>query len=612
MPLNGSGTFNRLYTWVSDRINGVKITDSRMDAEFDGIATALSSALYKDGQQQNAANQNWGGFRLTNLGDATAASDALNRQTGDARYFQRAEAEQTVASASTIDISADGTRWHVTGTTGITTITAGNNRTKRLRFSDAVTLTHNGTSLICPGGDDLTVAAGDIVSIETDGSGNVRVIDVYDASTDPDESLVTTTATQTLTNKTVNLNANTLEGTAAEFDAACSDDDFLFASDLLDEDDFSSDSATKAPSQQSAAAYISSQIGVAAKNYVVNPGMRISQENGTASGTASGYYPVDQFVAGHSQDGTLTFEQVQGSTPGGSTHRIRMTVTSADASIAAGQFATLSHFLEGAKVDDLLFGTNIARQIVLRFGWKSPAGTYAVSLRNAAANRSFVREFTISGGEANTDTVQTVTFPGDTTGTWPTGTVRHSIIGWAFAVGSTYQTTADSWQAGNYFGTSSTSNGIGTGSAVFELFDVGLYADREATGVAPPFILTDYGEDLRACQRYFSTVGGDAVYGRIGGGYAASSTVGVVSVSYPVEMRTVPAFTLATAVGTFELEVAGATIQATSVAATGSATETTRKGAITVGVASGLTAGDGVFLRSRNSTAAKLRFNARL
>jgi hypothetical protein len=509
MPLNGSGTFTRLYTWVNDRINGVKITDSRMDAEFDGIATALSSAMYKDGQQTNAANQNWGGFRLTNLGDATAATDALNRQTGDARYFQRAEAEQTVASASTIDISADGTRWHVTGTTGITTITAGNNRTKRLRFSDAVTLTHNGTSLICPGGDDLTVAAGDIVSIETDGSGNVRVIDVYDASTDPDESLVTTTATQTLTNKTVNLSENTLEGTAAEFDAACSDDDFLFAGDVLDEDDFASDDPNRPPSQRSTRSHIAAQFAdplsqtAASKNYIINPGMRISQENGTSSSTADSYHPVDQFYLSQSQDGTLTVQQVVATTPGGSTHRLRLTVTSADTSIASGQYAAIGQQLEGAQVADFAMGTSSAKQRVLRFGWRSPAGTYAVALRNWDGSRSFVREFTIAGGEANTDTLQTLTFPGDTSGVWPTGNTLGAILTFTIAVGSTLQTTADAWQTGSYIGTSSTSNGIGTGSAVFELFDVGMYADPEATGVALPFILPDYGEDLRACQRYW-------------------------------------------------------------------------------------------------------------
>ena len=35
--------YTRLYNWVSDRDAGIPITASRMDAEFDGIATALNS-----------------------------------------------------------------------------------------------------------------------------------------------------------------------------------------------------------------------------------------------------------------------------------------------------------------------------------------------------------------------------------------------------------------------------------------------------------------------------------------------------------------------------------------------------------------------------------------
>lgn len=35
--------YNRLFNWVTDRDNGIPITASRMDAEFDGIATALNS-----------------------------------------------------------------------------------------------------------------------------------------------------------------------------------------------------------------------------------------------------------------------------------------------------------------------------------------------------------------------------------------------------------------------------------------------------------------------------------------------------------------------------------------------------------------------------------------
>ena len=163
-----------------------------------------------------------------------------------------------------------------------------------------------------------------------------------------------------------------------------------------------------------------------------------------------------------------------------------------------------------------------------------PAGTYAAVLQNAAAARSYVREFTISGAEINTDTVKTVTFPGDTSGTWPTTAVLGAYLYLTYATGSTYQTTADVWHGGNYLGTSSTTNGIGTISNVFQTGDLGLYADPDSTGVAPSFILPNYGEDLRNCQRYWSKA-----VGRILSGYWTSN-VGYSIYNFPVEMRVAP------------------------------------------------------------------------
>ena len=45
------GVFSRLYDWTTDRDNGVKILASRMDQEFDGMATGLSTCILKDGTQ---------------------------------------------------------------------------------------------------------------------------------------------------------------------------------------------------------------------------------------------------------------------------------------------------------------------------------------------------------------------------------------------------------------------------------------------------------------------------------------------------------------------------------------------------------------------------------
>lgn len=83
-------------------------------------------------------------------------------------------AEADVASATTCDIgaaSSDNVR--ITGTTTITglgTVAAGTRR--YVRFADALTLTHDGTSLILPGGANITTAANDRMIAVSLGSGN--------------------------------------------------------------------------------------------------------------------------------------------------------------------------------------------------------------------------------------------------------------------------------------------------------------------------------------------------------------------------------------------------------------------------------------------------------
>jgi hypothetical protein len=54
MPFS-SGTFSRVHDFTDDRDNGIRIQASRMDAEMDGIATGLSTALLKDGTQTATA-----------------------------------------------------------------------------------------------------------------------------------------------------------------------------------------------------------------------------------------------------------------------------------------------------------------------------------------------------------------------------------------------------------------------------------------------------------------------------------------------------------------------------------------------------------------------------
>lgn len=71
MPYNGSGVFNRLYSWVQDAANNINIVPTRHDDEDNGFATALSLCLTKDGQQIATANLPMGGFAHTGVANGT-------------------------------------------------------------------------------------------------------------------------------------------------------------------------------------------------------------------------------------------------------------------------------------------------------------------------------------------------------------------------------------------------------------------------------------------------------------------------------------------------------------------------------------------------------------
>jgi len=79
-----------------------------------------------------------------------------------------------ISSATTTDIgAATGNYVEVTGTTTITglgTVQAGTRRV--VRFTGALTLTYNATSLILPGNANISTAAGDVAEFLSLGSGN--------------------------------------------------------------------------------------------------------------------------------------------------------------------------------------------------------------------------------------------------------------------------------------------------------------------------------------------------------------------------------------------------------------------------------------------------------
>lgn len=265
-----------------------------------------------------------------------------------------------------------------------------------------------------------------------------------------------------------------------------------------------------------------SNIGVQKKNYIVNGAMAVSQEWGSTAVSATGSYPVDQFRITNVTDGAFSAQQVSAASASGSINRLRVTVTTADTAIAAGQYAKIDQIIEGYRVSDLGFGTGLNKTVTLKFGVRAPAGTYGVLFCNNAGNRCRVEEFTISAGEANTDVYKTITIQADTTGTWERGNLGGLCVHWCLTAGSTFQTTAGVWVTNNAFCTSNQFNFFGTVGNVFELFDVGLYDGS----TAPNFVVSDYLYELITCRRYCRRLGGDLGGDMMIQGYAPAAGYG--------------------------------------------------------------------------------------
>jgi hypothetical protein len=91
-----------------------------------------------------------------------------------------------VASAGTTNLGAVNSNLvRITGTTAITSFGTAANCTRLVRFAAALTLTHNATTLILPGGANITTAADDTMVVQSDGSGNWRVLSYHRASGQP-------------------------------------------------------------------------------------------------------------------------------------------------------------------------------------------------------------------------------------------------------------------------------------------------------------------------------------------------------------------------------------------------------------------------------------------
>ena len=270
------------------------------------------------------------------------------------------------------------------------------------------------------------------------------------------------------------------------------------------------------------------------RNKIINGAQVVDQRGlATEATPAHDQYLTDRWNAHLSQGSKYKVQQVTES-PVGFTNSLKVTSLSAYTPVAADYFL-INQYIEGYNMSDLGWGAVGAKTVTISF-WErsSVTGNYALALRQPC-NRAQNQSYTISS--ADTWEKKSLTFTGDTSGTWNTTNGQGMSVGFILGGGSNYEATSGSWGAGSHFRFNGATNLVSTNAATFYVTGVQL----EVGDVATDFEHRSYGDELARCQRYcYEHLLGANQYASImlGGYYNSSRIYG--SIKFPVTMRTAP------------------------------------------------------------------------
>lgn len=242
------------------------------------------------------------------------------------------------------------------------------------------------------------------------------------------------------------------------------------------------------------------------RNLIINGAMLVSQRATTKATLTDGYNCLDRVYTYKSHDGVVEESQSTDTPNSDFYNSLKHRVTTADTSIAATQYHSLSFRLEGNSVTQLGFGTSGAKKVTVSFWVKSSvAGAYGAALRNLASNR--FNQATMTINSADTWEKKSITYTGDTGGTWPKDNTQGFHFQLSMAMGTTYQgTSADTWVTNIDVAPSNQVNWLATVGNTFYL--TGLQIEEGDT--ATEFEHRSFAEELALCQRYYEQVGSGA------------------------------------------------------------------------------------------------------
>ena len=288
-----------------------------------------------------------------------------------------------------------------------------------------------------------------------------------------------------------------------------------------------------------------SQIG-GRRNIVINGAMQVAQRGTSATGLGGDgntYNTCDRWhLSCANTAGRFTMSQVA-DVHDGFANALKFDCTTADTSIAAGEFVILTQKFEGQDVQQFKKGSSDAESITVSFYVKGNASaTYALELFDNDNSRQASQLFSVT-----TDWTRVIkTFTPDTTGAFDDDNANSLELNiWLHAGSNLTSGTLSSTFASN-----TNANRAAGISSFFDSTDRTFFitgVQMEVGSQATPFEHRSFGEELTLCQRYFTktfqqgttpAAGHDKfIYHHLEDYHSGYSHL---SYSYPVEMRTIP------------------------------------------------------------------------